>query len=113
MSLGFNLTGSLAAIDKWVQETHSDEDDDFDEVIVQEEDSRIKVGNSNVSSRATSGCSRLSDRAVVPSSDESAREDSSKVLDEAALESDDHVDEESKRFSAELLLSTTVSLRML
>lgn len=109
MSLGFNLTGSLAAIDKWVQETHSDEDDDFDDAIVPEGESRLKVGHSNVSSRATSGCSRLSDQAVVPSSDESARDDTSRVLDFATHESDDHVDEESKRFSAELLLSKIVS----
>ena len=89
MSLGFNLTGSLAAIDKWVQETHSDGDDDFDEVIVQEDFSHIKVN-----SRSSGGHNHIAD--------ESDGKD--KVLDETN-DSDNAVDEESRRLSAELLLS--------
>jgi hypothetical protein len=92
MSLGFNLTGSLAAIDKWVQETHSDGDDDFDEVIVQEDVSHIKIN-----SRSSGGHNHTAD--------ESAHDDGKdKVLDETN-DSDNAVDEESRRFSAELLLS--------
>jgi hypothetical protein len=53
MSLGFNLAGSLAAIDKWVQDMNSDDDDGATED--DDEDaggcsSRFTHGNGNLSS---------------------------------------------------------------
>jgi hypothetical protein len=35
MSLGFNLAGSLAAIDKWVQDMNSEEEEDGDSDVAE------------------------------------------------------------------------------
>ena len=108
MSLGFNLTGSLAAIDKWVEDNHSEEDEDFDQAILKQA-VRGKASNSNYSSRASSGCSRVSDVAIAPGSDGSVS-DAPCIQDEGHLsEMEDRELLESKRISAEILLSKEAS----
>jgi len=99
MSLGFNLTGSLAAIDKWVQDMNSDDEDDIEV---------DRLSRSNQSSRMSSGISRISEQTLAPGSDLSVNDAVSKQPDDegvgAVFDEESAVDVFLKR-SAEALLS--------
>mmetsp|Transcript_30517 Transcript_30517/g.41989 ORF Transcript_30517/g.41989 Transcript_30517/m.41989 type:complete len:1121 (-) Transcript_30517:165-3527(-) len=99
MSLGFNLTGSLAAIDKWVQDMNSDDDDDDD-------NEGDRLPKSNQSSRLSSGVSRISEQTLAPGSDFSVNDADSKQPDDGDALFDDY----QKRLSAEALLRKAVFL---
>jgi hypothetical protein len=134
MSLGFNLTGSLAAIDKWVQEDmesdedeeegggeeegeggggDEDEDEDRDELSTAKKRFELRkrevvsAMSSASSSRSNSGVSRASERTLGAASDLSwnGQEWTGKAITEVDG-GEERADYQSMKARSESLLST-------